>query len=176
MHANCVDKRAHAWVLALRWPQDGSSDTKARCRGVTLIELMIVLAMIGTLSAIGYPMYESALQKARVAKAIGDIRAISNEIGTYQLFQKNLPLNLADVGMANLMDPYGNPYVYLNFATAKGKGAFRKDRFLVPINSDYDLYSKGQDGQSVPALTAAVSRDDIVRANDGGFVGLASEY
>jgi general secretion pathway protein G len=121
-------------------------------------------------------MYETALQKARVAKAIGDIRAISNEIGSHQLFNKNLPLSLADVGMGNLLDPYGNPYEYLNFATAKGKGSFRKDRFLVPINSDYDLYSKGQDGDSVAPLTAAKSRDDIIRANDGGFIGLASQY
>ncbi|MFQ5988854.1 MAG: hypothetical protein ACE5K9_02950 [Candidatus Methylomirabilales bacterium] len=52
----------------------------------------------------------------------------------------------------------------------------RKDQFLVPLNSDYDLYSKGKDGQSQPPLTAQARRDDIVRANDGGFVGLAPEY
>jgi general secretion pathway protein G len=46
----------------------------------------------------------------------------------------------------------------------------------VPINSDFDLYSVGRDGQSAPALTAKVSQDDIVRANNGGFVGLASDY
>jgi general secretion pathway protein G len=34
----------------------------------------------------------------------------------------------------------------------------------------------GADGASVGPLTAAPSRDDIVRANDGGFVGLASEF
>ena len=52
----------------------------------------------------------------------------------------------------------------------------RKDRFLVPINSCYDLYSMGKDGQSVPPLTAKASWDDIVRANDGAFVGLAWQY
>ena len=52
----------------------------------------------------------------------------------------------------------------------------RKDRFLVPINSDFDLYSMGADGASVPALTAKASRDDIVRAADGAFVGLASQF
>ncbi len=52
----------------------------------------------------------------------------------------------------------------------------RKDRFLVPINSDYDLYSKGKNGDSVPPLTAPQSRDDIVRAADGSFVGIASEF
>jgi general secretion pathway protein G len=34
----------------------------------------------------------------------------------------------------------------------------------------------GKDGQSSSPLTAKPSRDDIVRANDGRFVGLASDY
>lgn len=59
---------------------------------------------------------------------------------------------------------------------AGANGQARKDRNLVPINSDFDLYSMGRDGQSAPPLTAKVSRDDIVRANNGGFVGLASDY
>ncbi len=52
----------------------------------------------------------------------------------------------------------------------------RKDRFLVPINSDFDLYSMGKDRESVAPLTAKKSHDDVVRANDGAFVGLASEF
>ncbi len=55
-------------------------------------------------------------------------------------------------------------------------GQARKDRFLVPINSDYDLYSLGKDGRSVAALTAKDSRDDVVRASDGAFIGLASNF
>ena len=47
---------------------------------------------------------------------------------------------------------------------------------MVPVNSDYDLYSMGRDGKSNAPFTAKMSRDDIVRANDGQFVGLASEY
>ena len=34
----------------------------------------------------------------------------------------------------------------------------------------------GKDGSSVAALTAKASRDDIIRANDGGFIGLASRF
>lgn len=52
----------------------------------------------------------------------------------------------------------------------------RKDRFLVPINTDFDLYSMGKDGTSVPSLTAAASRDDVVRAANGAFIGLASRF
>jgi general secretion pathway protein G len=46
----------------------------------------------------------------------------------------------------------------------------------VPINTDFDLYSKGADGDSVAALTAAKSRDDVVRAANGAFIGLASHF
>jgi len=57
-----------------------------------------------------------------------------------------------------------------------GIGGARKDRFLVPINSDFDLYSMGVDGESVGPLTAIKSHDDIIRANDGGYYGLASNF
>ena len=52
----------------------------------------------------------------------------------------------------------------------------RKDHNLHPLNSDFDLYSMGPDGESQPALTAKASWDDIIRASDGGFVGRASRY
>ncbi len=52
----------------------------------------------------------------------------------------------------------------------------RKDRFLVPINTDFDLYSMGRDGKSTPPLTAAASRDDIIRANGGAYIGPAKGY
>jgi general secretion pathway protein G len=164
----------------LEWFHDtmpfGYHGQKRYRRGFTIIELLTVLAILLTLASIAVPMYLEALDKAKIAKTIADIRTLSSEIGTYQLFNQTLPLSLADVGRATFRDPYGNPYEYLNFATVKGKAKMRKDRFLVPINSDYDLYSKGADGQSVAPLTAQASRDDIVRANDGGFIGLASEY
>ena len=51
----------------------------------------------------------------------------------------------------------------------------RRDRFLVPINSTFDLYSQGKDGNSVPPLSGP-GADDIVRGNDGGFIGLGSRF
>ncbi len=74
-----------------------------------------------------------------------------------------------------MTDPWGNGYRYLNHATASN-GAYRKDKNIVPINADYDLYSMGKDGATAAPLTAAPSRDDIVRANNGRFVGRASVY
>ena len=186
--------------LALKWFHDtipsGTPGWKRYRRGFTIIELLAVLAIVATLAGIAAPMYSNALDRARVTRAIVDIRTLSNEISTFQLYTSRLPSSLADIDRANFRDPYGNPYEYLNFSAAgrpgqgqggqgQGGGAaelgplmgqVRKDRFLVPINSDYDLYSRGKDGQTVPPLTAQPSRDDIVRANDGGFIGLGSEF
>lgn len=55
-------------------------------------------------------------------------------------------------------------------------GQMRKDQAMVPINSDYDLCRKGPDGVSVKPLIANDSRDDIIRASNGSFIGLASDY
>ena len=158
--------------------------------GVTLIEMLIVIAIIGTILAIALPMFQSVLDQARVARAIGDISTLQTDIAAYEAGGKGLPESLATIGRASLLDPWGSPYQYLNFELAagggggskgKGKGGgvpvgARRDRFLVPINSTYDLYSMGKDGKTVVALTAKASRDDIVRANDGGFIGLAVKY
>jgi general secretion pathway protein G len=119
----------------------------------------------------------SAVDRAKVAAAIGDIGRMKLRIDGYRLNNNDtLPPSLATIGMDTLNDPWGQPYVYLPFAGIKGKGAFRKDKNLVPINSEYDLYSVGADGKSVGPLTAKASRDDVIMANDGAFIGLASDY
>jgi general secretion pathway protein G len=58
----------------------------------------------------------------------------------------------------------------------KNKGQARTDKNLVPINADYDLYSMGKDGKSDSPLTANDSLDDIVRGNNGAFIGVAVNY
>jgi general secretion pathway protein G len=52
----------------------------------------------------------------------------------------------------------------------------RKDRFGVVLNTDFDLYSMGKDRQSTDSLSTPNSHDDILRANDGAYVGLASNF
>jgi general secretion pathway protein G len=144
--------------------------------GFSLLELMIVTMLIGTLSAIAAPIYFEALNAARAVRARADIKNISTTIDVRHLTTGQYPDSLADVGLAELLDPWGRPYQYLKIEGLQGHGQVRKDKHLVPINSDYDLYSMGKDGESVTALTAKVSLDDIVRANNGGFIGLAADY
>jgi general secretion pathway protein G len=145
-------------------------------RGFTVIELLIVVAIILTLAAIAVPNLMAAINLAKVARATGDINTLEDEITLYQVINGQLPDDLSQVGYGGFLDPWGNPYEYLNHSTMKGNGKARKDKFLVPLNSDYDLYSDGQDGQSVSPITAKPSLDDIIRADNGNYVGLAALF
>ncbi len=139
---------------------------------------MIVVAIIGVLAGMAVPAVLHAGYHAQVVRAIRDIRTIEGEITVFELEHGQLPTDLGEINRADFKDPWGRAYQYLSFrAAGKGwKGMARKDHSLVPLNSDYDLYSIGRDGKSASPLTAKASRDDIVRANDGGFIGLGSEY
>jgi general secretion pathway protein G len=145
-------------------------------RAFSVIELLLVVALIATLAAIAIPGLYAALDYVRVNRAIADIRAIELDVKTFQLTQGRLPDSLSELRSDPVIDPWGTPYVYTNLTAINGKSKARKDRFLNPLNSDFDLFSLGEDGQSSTPLTAKASRDDIVRANDGGFVGLASDF
>jgi general secretion pathway protein G len=147
-----------------------------RSLGFTLVELMVVMAIISALAGIATPAYMTYLEKARIIRAIAEIRTLDKDIFAYKLGNDKLPGTLGDIGRGTLDDPWGNPYQYLNFANITGTGKMRKDHFKVPLNTDYDLYSMGKDGQTAVPLTAAASHDDIIRANDGRFVGKASDY
>jgi general secretion pathway protein G len=138
--------------------------------------MLIMVAIVLTIAAIAVPNLMAALDDARIARAVSDIHTLEDEITLYLTINGQFPDSLAQIGYGGLLDPWGNPYQYLNHATMRGNGQARKDRFLVPLNSDYDLYSMGKDGRSVSPLTAPTSQDDIVRASDGSYVGLASQF
>ncbi|MBM3974803.1 MAG: prepilin-type N-terminal cleavage/methylation domain-containing protein [Planctomycetes bacterium] len=52
----------------------------------------------------------------------------------------------------------------------------RRDRYMFPLNTDYDLFSLGPDCRTAVSLGEAISLDDVIRANNGGFFGLAADY
>ena len=150
------------------------SQTNGRVRrGFTVLELMAVITIISVMSSLGWVRLSSVLDHAKVARAIGDMAQIAQELQSMD----TVPASLAVIKRANLLDPWGHPYVYLPFPPdgTPPSGA-RLDQFNVPINSRYDLYSLGPDGQSIPPLSVSVGRDDIVVGNDGGFIGRATDY
>lgn len=143
--------------------------------GFTVIELVMILGLIGILATIAVLVYGDITERTRVAKAMADIVTLDSEISTFEMMNERLPNDLAEINRATFLDPWGNPYQYLNFAIS-GNANCRKDHALHPLNTEFDLYSMGKDGQSQPPLTATQSRDDVVRANDGQYVGLAANF
>jgi len=137
---------------------------------------MFGLCALGLVLAIGMPAYRNIIDRQQVARAVRDIGSIAQQLERYKTTHGfSLPMQLSDLGSNVPKDPWGRDYGYLNFS-AGGKGKMRKDHNLHPLNSAFDLYSSGPDGASQAPLTAKASRDDIVYARDGGFIGRASDF
>jgi general secretion pathway protein G len=146
----------------------------ARLSGLTLVELMIALGVVAVLLTLAFPALVDHRDRLRVATVVTDLSAIQIAVNGRRADTGRFPASLAEIGWTRL-DPWGQPYEYLRLEDAN-RGQARKDRNLVPINTDYDLYSVGPDGRSVPPLTAQHSRDDIIRAANGQYVGRAEEF
>jgi general secretion pathway protein G len=160
--------------------------------GFSLVELMVALAIMAILGTVVTQAYMKHVERARIQNVIGDLRDIQVQIAIHKQTSGSLPLSLVQIGLGSFRDPWGNLYVYVPFNVAepvseepskkKGqskagpKDKARKDRNLHPINTDYDLYSMGKDGKTTLPLTAGISQDDIIRASDGAFIGLAADY
>jgi len=144
--------------------------------GWTLVELLLIIALLGIIAAILVPVFLQILERAKIRRAIADMRLIEFEINQYKDLEERYPVDLDDLPPRGRMDPWGRPYVYFLFEGPGWKGKARKDRFLVPINTYYDLYSVGADGDSKPPLQNPASLDDVVRANDGQFYGLGKDF
>lgn len=143
----------------------------------TLLEVMIALGVIAIVAAIAVPQYRDYVYRAQVAQAVADIAGMSMIISAHMTDNQYMPPDsLAAVKLDGRLDPWGRPYRYTDLVAAKGKGSSRKDKKLNPINSDFDLYSVGIDGRSKLPLTTKDSQDDVLRARDGKFIGLASEF
>ncbi|HXX34963.1 MAG TPA: prepilin-type cleavage/methylation domain-containing protein [Thermodesulfobacteriota bacterium] len=148
-------------------------------RALTMVELILAVAIIGVLGAIAVPVYDGYIDNARNSAAVAGIREIEGKIASFMAERGNPPDTLDEGGIPTELDPWGRPYQYLRLQGVDKKdlhGAWRRDRFTNPLNTDFDLYSMGKDGASKPPLTNPVSHDDIVRANNGAFIGLASDY
>ena len=161
-----------------------------RSQGFTLVELVVVMGVLAILTLMGMGVYSHFINKAKNTRAIAEIRLLEKEILEFWQTNDRLPDSLAELGHAAMLDPWKTPYQYINFDTTaggedirrvtqkknngkgKGLGLDKSDA----LNEDFDLFSMGEDRRSAPDLDDGSSLDDIVRADDGRYTGLASEY
>ena len=99
-------------------------------KGFTLMEMLLVVAIIAILAAIAIPVYNAQMHKAKVAADWANVRAYYAEIQADYLmsgeYSKNVPNIFADVGSDN--QQYGRP------------GVGRFDVFTLPfLNGDIEL-------------------------------------
>lgn len=154
--------------------------SNTRQTGLTIIELMMAIVVLGALAAIALPSYQGYREKVRIHQAVTDIAGIAANLKAYQVDNRYFPPTLDTLPMYKPVpkDPWGHPYEYLaiDIAPPPNKGAMRKDKHMNPLNSDFDLYSRGKDGDTKKPLMNPASYDDIVRANNGAFIGLGKDH
>src|ERR1044072_4520339 len=69
-------------------------------KGFTLIELVIVVAIIGILTAIAFPLYANIQARARVAKAQADTRTLASAVVVYSSHTGVLPAALTNLSVS----------------------------------------------------------------------------
>jgi general secretion pathway protein G len=143
-------------------------------RGMSVVEVTMALGVVALVAAVAVPSMDAYLNRGKAAHAIGDIGTISVQLYRWQSNSRKFPETLAEAGLSGFVDPWGNPYQYVNVASAK-RGDVRRDRNHTPLNSDFDLYSLGPDGHTGTQIDEPNARDDVIRANNGQFVGLAED-
>ena len=80
----------------------------SRNKGFTLIELMIVLAIIGILAAIAYPNYQESTAKSRRGNAQAELMGLSSALERY--YSQNNHYSNAAAGNNDIGAPLGTLY------------------------------------------------------------------
>jgi prepilin-type N-terminal cleavage/methylation domain-containing protein len=92
---------------------------RRRSHGLTLLEVLLALAVLGVLASVALPNYSQYMERGRVAQAMADMRTIELTIFRFSAEQNGrFPESLAEIG-AIQNDPWGRPYQYLNVMTTR---------------------------------------------------------
>lgn len=75
-------------------------------QGFTLIELMIVVAIVGILAAIALPAYQDYTIRSRVSEALAAAGACKTQVAEFMASQGALPATTADAGCSDVPSKY----------------------------------------------------------------------
>jgi general secretion pathway protein G len=121
-----------------------------RSRGFTLIEIMVVVVILAVLGALVVPRVLENVDKARVARAQSDIRAIETALDLYRLDNYKYPTT--DQGLEALVKKPPDPSL-----TNYREGGYLKAVPKDPWGNPYHYESPGPNGE--PYLIISYGRD-----------------
>ncbi|HGP7364960.1 TPA: pilin, partial [Neisseria gonorrhoeae] len=132
-------------------------------KGFTLIELMIVIAIVGILAAVALPAYQDYTARAQVSEAILLAEGQKSAVTEYYLNHGKWPENNTSAGVASPSDIKGK-YVQKVEVT---NGVVTAKMASTGVNKEIQgkklsLWAKRQDGSVKWFCGQPVTRDDAV--------------
>ena len=130
--------------------------------GFTLVEIMIVVAIIGLIAAIAIPNLMTAMDSAKQKKSMADMKSLYQAIERYQIDVNYYPISTSMTSIASLgsnmgleptyitkapiRDGWGGPYFYGSDASGSG--------------TDYTILSYGKDRKPSPGSSGQTNDFD----------------
>ncbi|HEZ6430468.1 TPA: pilin [Neisseria meningitidis] len=136
-------------------------------KGFTLIELMIVIAIVGILAAVALPAYQDYTARAQVSEAILLAEGQKSAVTEYYLNHGIWPANNNSAGVATSTDIKGKYVEKVEVA----KGVITATMLSTGVNKEIQgkklsLWAKRQNGSVKWFCGQPVQRNDTTTTND----------